>query len=427
MLAHLVLARLTGPKTVGLYALGFVLVWLLAMVGRLGLDHVLARHTAIGSEQRRCHGIDILHRKVAMLAGAGSFAAMLFLLAVAEPLGRAFGAPDLPQFLKIMALGLLPLSALLLAAEILRGMGQSTSYVFCSSGILHVFLIVFLLLLVLPFDREFVPVAYVVSTASAAVGAALLYWRGTGRNTLPSRWTPRPPPTTRELLAEGLPLLVASVLEFSLQIMGILALAYFAAESDVGIFRVVLRTGMIVGFLVFAVNAVVSQRMARSFTEGDHAEIVRVGRSMALATTAAGIPLVLLLLLFPGAVLSLFGEAFTRGANALRIVVIAQWILMFFGPTTTALVMSGHGKAFRNVLAATATGNLALNAILVPLLGIEGGAIAFFAATALQAVLSTLLVARLFGGSFMPWAIGHRDEVRGPRDGPESRSNSSDG
>ena len=94
---------------------------------------------------------------------------------------------------------------------------------------------------------------------------------------------------------------------------------------------------------------------------------------------AASLPIFLVLIAYPVPLLEPFGSGFGAGATALVILCSAKLVATLFGPITIVLLM--EGRTWLNVVNATVAVaiNIGLNLWLIPMLGIEGAAIAWAA------------------------------------------------
>jgi O-antigen/teichoic acid export membrane protein len=102
-------------------------------------------------------------------------------------------------------------------------------------------------------------------------------------------------------------------------------------------------------------------------------------------------------MVFPHIYLGLFGHSFQTGATALSILALGQLINAAAGPSGNVLVMAGHERVAVRVVAAGLLANVAIAAVLVPPLGVTGGAIAFASSLVLWNTGFVLLARRLIG------------------------------
>jgi O-antigen/teichoic acid export membrane protein len=103
------------------------------------------------------------------------------------------------------------------------------------------------------------------------------------------------------------------------------------------------------------------------------------------------------LIILPGVYLGLFGSSFHSGVTAVVIVACAQLVNAAAGPTGTVLIMTGKERIAVRGVAAGLLANVVLAVVLVPLLGVTGGAIAFAVSLALWNIILVVIARRLVG------------------------------
>src|SRR5262249_29180535 len=86
--------------------------------------------------------------------------------------------------------------------------------------------------------------------------------------------------------------------------------------------------------------------------------------------------------------LSLFGERFTDGATALRLLCLATVINAAATADTLILMMTKHERAAAVATAITVVFNIGLNSFLIPAYGINGAAITMVATMIVRNALS---------------------------------------
>lgn len=157
----------------------------------------------------------------------------------------------------------------------------------------------------------------------------------------------------------------------------LIMLGTLRGAHDAGIYAVAARAGELVTFFLMAANMAISPRIARLHHEGDHATLQRLLSAAILRIFALSAPLALLFIVAAHPLLHyLYGAAYAEGAIALQILAGAQLFNVLAGPTGTILNMTGHEKLAALGVGASVVLNIALNAALVPLYGVEGAAIA---------------------------------------------------
>jgi O-antigen/teichoic acid export membrane protein len=137
-------------------------------------------------------------------------------------------------------------------------------------------------------------------------------------------------------------------------------------------------------------SAVVSSSMplfAQLSDRRDHAGMEHLYRTTSKWTYAINLPLFLVLVLFPQAILSLFGEDFQTGFGALMIMAFAGLANAGTGTSGAILDMAGY-TSLKLVNSGAALGSaLLLNVLLIPPLGLLGAAVALSVSTAILNLL----------------------------------------
>ena len=106
-------------------------------------------------------------------------------------------------------------------------------------------------------------------------------------------------------------------------------------------------------------------------------------RSTTLMCVIGALPALIVMVLWPGFLLGLFGAGFQDGSQLLRILAAGQFANAATGLVGTALVMTGHEKKFAIVTGGAAFLNIGANLVAIPLWGASGAA----SATALTTVI----------------------------------------
>jgi O-antigen/teichoic acid export membrane protein len=95
--------------------------------------------------------------------------------------------------------------------------------------------------------------------------------------------------------------------------------------------------------------------------------------------------------------LGFFGTEFTAGAPALSVLALGQLAGAAAGPAGLTLLMTDHERAAAVGTGVGAVVNVTLNALLIPVYGLMGAAVASAFATALTGAIHVLMVRRRLG------------------------------
>jgi O-antigen/teichoic acid export membrane protein len=115
------------------------------------------------------------------------------------------------------------------------------------------------------------------------------------------------------------------------------------------------------------------------------------------------VPIFIIIIFFPGFLLGLFGEEFMQATRLLRILSFGQVVFALSGPVMYILTMTKHEKTAVYIMLVTAGINLVGNAVLIPLIGLKGAALATASTTVLWNIIAVLSVFRYLGVVSMPF------------------------
>ncbi len=150
----------------------------------------------------------------------------------------------------------------------------------------------------------------------------------------------------------------------------------FIGPEAAGIYNAAVKTAAWTSFVLQIVNMVAAPVFTTLYAQGDiqglQKTVSRVTNWIFFPTLAIS----LFLMLFSQPILSLFGSDFIEASWSLKILVTGQMINALCGSVAILMIMTGHQKKSLPVVVCSALINVVLNAILIPLFGIAGAAIA---------------------------------------------------
>jgi O-antigen/teichoic acid export membrane protein len=172
-------------------------------------------------------------------------------------------------------------------------------------------------------------------------------------------------------------------------------IGYYLSNADVGVYRIAYQITGAALFICTAVNTALFPRMSRWNTDGDLLSI-----SSAL-TRAISLSLLLAVPLVTGGIILsdkllyyLYGADFVSGSPTLVVLLIMQIATVFVTLQITCLNAMDRPKNSFMATSLAAVINIALNIILIPLVGILGAAIATLFSVTLNAIISRALLSR---------------------------------
>ena len=410
--ANILIARSFGGGTAGATALGIVTLgtqfaFIAAAGTRMGMDMASVRYVAIELGAGRPGAVRVVVARAVLIALAVSAAVGALTVALATPIGSALSKEDSASTIaSIRAAGVaIPFIALTyvwLGGS--RGMKvmRHTLYV---QWVAQPILWIVLMLVFWQIDKtEAMAVwAYAGSWCLSAVAARFLWSSisgGEAREELE-------PGAAGALVRYGAPRAPAALLS-----QGLFWIDYFVAShfigagyvtaEEVGVYSACVRVALAMVLFLTAVSYVFSPFVADLHARGERDRLDALFKAITRWTVAGTIPLLLLMLIVPQAILQVFGGGqFATGSGALRILVIGQAINVSVGAAGFVLIMAGRTGWDLVVYSVSAALDLTLAWLLVPRFGIEGAAAAKAITIAASNFLRLALVRRFVG--IFPW------------------------
>lgn len=192
----------------------------------------------------------------------------------------------------------------------------------------------------------------------------------------------------------------------------VLMLATLRNAGSAGVYRVAARGAEFVAFSLVVVQMVIQPRVAHLYSSGELKHLQRLLTVSARVTGGLALPVALSLICFGKPILHLvYGVQYERGALAMSILCIAQLANVAAGSVGLILNMTGHERDSAMGLAVAAVVNIGLNAVLIPLWGVDGAAVA----TGLSLILwNAMLAMRVWRRTGIdPSALGIRRVMSG--------------
>ncbi|RLQ88588.1 lipopolysaccharide biosynthesis protein [Notoacmeibacter ruber] len=168
--------------------------------------------------------------------------------------------------------------------------------------------------------------------------------------------------------------------------------------QDVAVYFATVKTIVLVHFVYFAVKAAVAQRYVRLASRADSAEeLAAFARETVVWTFWPSLLMSAIVLAMGPFLLALFGENFIQGYPLLFVLLAGVCCRAAVGPAESLLSMTGHQNICATLYAAVLAVNIALNIILLPIIGLWGAAIATAIAIAFEACMLAYVVRDRFG------------------------------
>lgn len=390
------LARLLGASGYGAYAYAMAWVNLLVVPSVLGLDKLLVRDVA-AYQVRSAWG---LMRGFLRRANQAALFVSVGLASIVAVIAWVFAGRFESQMLPAFWIGMVfvPLAALMrLRQAALQGLyhvvvGQLPDM------FIRPLLFITLLAGAYLFLREDLNAPWALGMNVAAAGVALFIGTRFLRGILPQPVQEASPVyQTRLWAGSALPLLFFSGMQVINAQADTIMLGAMKGAELTGIYAVAKRGAEFIAFFLIAVNAALAPTIASLYAAGDMERLQRVITKSARVVLSLSLPVALVLIFFGYWFLLLFGQDFTRGDTALAILCAGQIINAAMGSVGLVLIMTAYGTDAAMGIGISAILNIVLNAILIPLWGLEGAAVATASSMMVWNLLLAVQVYRRLG------------------------------
>jgi len=374
LVAQLVLARLLPVPAYGHYVVALTWIMLLTPVCRLGFQNSLIRFTA----QYRTSGgwgalRGVIVRSAQVIAGAAALVGAL--LAGGAVLLAAFLPADQVATMVLAGLTLVPLALVGVPQGVLQGYRRPALAQMPFRALLHAGILGYGAIIVgLLAYRSGTAAMMATLLATITILAVSIYWsRGTARNDLRAH---QPVYHNRYWLAVSLPMTLIAAMNMLLKRVDTVMLGAIAGSGTAALYFPATRLAEFATFGLMSANAIVAPMISELHTQGDRRRLQRLLTFAALGISTTTLIIAAALVVGGEWGLSLFGPAFTDAYAGLVVLLGGQMVSAFCGPVGYLMTMTGHERRAAWIHASTAIANVALNALLIPLFGLLGAAIA---------------------------------------------------
>lgn len=378
---QILLARTLGKEQYGIFA--YVISWLMVLIllGKLGIDTTLLRYAAAYRAKEEWGLLKGILKTGNIIAFIASISIGIIIALVIFALGDRI-ANDLKMTFWIGCL-VLPVMALVqLRQAIMRSMQKVILAVFPELIIQPVVMAVLMFILILS-DRSLDAFSAMILHFTAFVGALIVISRWTNRIVASETKDGREEIRLNEWTGVMLPLLMMSGFNVINHRADIIMVGFFKGTTDAGIYSVAVHLSNFMVLGLTAINLIAAPLISHLYAQNKRKDLQRMASLSALGIAIFTVPAAIIMLFCGKWLLGLFGGEgdFIVGYDSLVFLVIGQSVNALTGSVGYLLTMTGYQKEAAIVMGITALINIALNVILIPMMGIKGAAIATMIST----------------------------------------------
>ena len=372
-LAQLLIARILGPESFGIYAYVFAWMSVLAYGAALGFQVALLRFVSVYESD----GAWTLLRGVIQYSErrVGIVGLLVILIGVIGIMIRGEAiAPELSTTF-IVGFLLVPVWALLwMRAATVRAFGGVVTALvperIMRDGLLIAFVLFASLGLKWTLDASTVMAATLTST-TLALCMAHFAMRRLRPKMIEAANTEYNANAWRQA---ALPLLVVGAMDALFNRTGVLLLGWVGETKNAGIYGLAFSIAFLAVLPRTAVDTLLAPAIARLYAARQFAELqVLIVRAASWSLFAAA-SVALVLAVMAEYLLAWFGPEYVAGSNALRILLIGQVISTSAGSQTQLLAMTGHERTSAVTLVMSAAANVIISILMINQFGLIGAA-----------------------------------------------------
>lgn len=363
-----------GEAGVFLFLFGIVIAT--STICRFGADNGLVRLVSLSSDKS---SVEKLPRLVAYCLFIALFLSLASYLLL--PLILDYFFPKVGTTSKIvisnMLLSLFPLAVSTPVGLFFQGLSQFKVSIFLINISTNLFFVIF----IFTFGANSIDVLshyYLISTAlTSLLSVTILLFYFKRVHIISSAFTLHSSIGFNSYMKITRPLWIVSLMNVIIEWSGQILSGAFLSPNDVALLAVCQRLAMLTGFILMAVNVVITPRFARYHESMDIMSMIRLNRNSVFLMGVISAPLLLLLMLFPSFVLSFFGSGYDTQVNALRVLAFGQFLNVITANSNFILAMSGYEKDLRNAVVIAGIFCLTSSFYLIHENGIIGAAVSF--------------------------------------------------
>lgn len=393
--SQLLMARWMGADSLGVYVLAFSWCLLLSTATGLGFPAASLRFIGenLGSDRRGLIKGFIRHSRIIVLLSSSLAAAIgvATILMLGETIPAEYRQP------LIITMACVPVLTLFRLQDKIAHAYSWFGLAFAPSMAIRPLLFLLFVAAAFYFQRNLsAELAMILQLLALAVVTLVQYL--IMRPRLARELADTEPEYGRRLwAATAVPLLISTLFvqyfpELSVTLIGVLLPA-----ADVAIFYSCFRIALFIGFVLTALNALLTPQISKLFAAGNHQELqARVTQTTRIKFASAVLFLVILAV-FGRDVLGWFGEEFIAGYYTLVILAASQLILAATGPVDQLLNLTGRQNYCLVAFSASIPFAILMMLVFVPFLGLDGAALVIFLTTVFWNLWLHYVVVRQLG------------------------------
>ena len=202
---------------------------------------------------------------------------------------------------------------------------------------------------------------------------------------------------THTWIMSGMPIMVVTLGFTSMAEIDVIILANMSSVEDSAVYSVATRYMQLFSLPLGVMQSISASSLALYHQRKKASSFSALASKLSKISFLIAIPIFITLLLFSDMFLALFGEDYKKGSVVLLILAFMATLNAWFGSTGYSLTMTGRQMTLAKLILLALAVNIILDVILIPIMGIEGAAIATFISTVGWNVVAILYIKNKLG------------------------------
>lgn len=194
------------------------------------------------------------------------------------------------------------------------------------------------------------------------------------------------------ILKKSYPMGSSALAIFLLMSFDIFFIKKYYGDEKVAYYSIAIKLMSILLMIMNSVTITISTKISENFSNNNMIVLQSIMKNSARIIFGLSVPLILIICFFADSILGFFGTNFLESKNALLVLIIGQGICSIFGGVQVYLNMTGRQNLFQIILGITVIMNFLLNAFLVPVYGMIGGAISYVLSMFVWNLVAALII-----------------------------------
>jgi O-antigen/teichoic acid export membrane protein len=385
-----------GAFVFGQYVTALLIVEILGIISRLGIDTALVRFISRYVHKGASCLINKLFFKSIAIVTLSAVIFNLLLLFFSDYVANFMNLDE--EYLLIVSFSFIPLVLFHMNTQAIRGLKKMMSFSFLNNVAITLFTFIIIIVLVAFSSSEKLPIyAYVMSVFVMTISSYFLWFYHRSKIDDSEHNNSESELSTKALFKVSVPLLLGQSMMLIMGKVDLFMLANMTSSDQVGIYNIALKLSMLAYMGLMAVNSIAAPKFSEIHSSGNVDALKKIVQQSTKTIFWVTLPVIILFLAFPKSILSVFGEEFKLAAMALIILSVSKMFSAISGSVGTFLQMVGKQNVFQNILIFTAIINIALNYVLIPSYGIDGAAFASALSGVIWNVLMIIYIKKNFG------------------------------